>query len=178
MQKKGPALLIVALIVILVFILGVRYGQRVEKTNKNIEALLTLGPTKPQPTQSAVGYETYDGTACGAQFLYPDDLRVENESSQSANITGGDQRITFSCGATNPFLALLEGQKVASDELTLLNRVVPVQLAGADVYFTLTNNLTGRQVYFVVTKALIPLFNTSLEFVLPPTPTLAPTSAN
>lgn len=168
MKKRGPALLITALIIILVFIVGVRYGQRVEKTNKNVEVLLSLPPTKPVPTQPPVAYETYDGVACGAEFLFPDSLKVDKESSQAANISDGKQHITFACGVTNPFLSLLKDQKVASDEVTLLNRAVPVEIAVDNVYFSLVNSLTGKQVYFAVSKSLLPLLGTSLKFVSPP----------
>lgn len=47
-MKTRPYLLLFFLIIILIFILGVRYGQRVEKNNKVVDYLLNLpSPTTP-----------------------------------------------------------------------------------------------------------------------------------
>lgn len=43
-MKTKPYLFLFFLIVILVFILGVRYGQRVEKNNKIVDYLLLITP--------------------------------------------------------------------------------------------------------------------------------------
>ncbi|MEK7097092.1 MAG: hypothetical protein AAB705_04020 [Patescibacteria group bacterium] len=43
-MKLKPYLFLFFLIVILIFILGVRYGQRVEKNNKVVDYILSITP--------------------------------------------------------------------------------------------------------------------------------------
>lgn len=53
-MKIKPYLFLFFLIVILVFILGVRYGQRVEKNNKVVDYVLSITPYPtytPSPTE-------------------------------------------------------------------------------------------------------------------------------
>lgn len=56
-MKTKTYLFLFFLVIILVFILGVRYGQRVEKNNKMIDYLLKITPTKPIPSPSSVKYK-------------------------------------------------------------------------------------------------------------------------
>ncbi|MFA5770185.1 MAG: hypothetical protein WC894_01660 [Patescibacteria group bacterium] len=60
-MKLKPFLFLFFLITILVFILGVRYGQRVEKNNKVVDYILSITPfptytpypSVPLPTKNA-----------------------------------------------------------------------------------------------------------------------------
>ncbi|MEK7597801.1 MAG: hypothetical protein AAB441_04120 [Patescibacteria group bacterium] len=56
-MKTKPYLFLFFLIVILVFILGVRYGQKVEKNNKAVDYLISITPlpTPPPNTPSPSG---------------------------------------------------------------------------------------------------------------------------
>ena len=153
MRKKGPAILLVVLTIILVFILGVRYGQQVEKTNKSIAALLSVTPTKPQPTQAPITFKTYSGKACGAQFLYPSNLNIIKESSTSVQLTEKETVLVDLTCVASPS-AVAKGKKLE----------------------TKLNPQTGKNIYFSIAEDLLPLVNSSLKFILPPRPTLAPTS--
>ncbi len=148
MQKRGPVLLLIVLIIILVFILGVRYGQRVEKTNKSVSVFLSIPPTKPQPTQEPVTFRTYSGKACGAQFLYPSMLGLAKESSTSVQLIK-NQTVMLDLNCTASPSAVAMGKKL---EIKL-------------------NPQTGKNVYFSLSEDLLPLFETSLKFILPPRPT-------
>lgn len=71
-RKIIPYLFITFLLIVLVFILGVRYGQRVEKTNKTITYLISLTPS-PQPTAGPLVSPEFIkqvNKECGVQFLY------------------------------------------------------------------------------------------------------------
>ncbi len=144
MRKKGPAILLVVLTIILVFILGVRYGQQVEKTNKNLSTLLSITPTKPQPTQASLTFKTYSGKACGAQFLYPSTLNVIKESSTSVQLT---EKKTV----------LVDLTCVASPSAVAKGKKLEIRL----------NPQTGKNVYFSISEDLLPLFTTSLKFIFP-----------
>jgi len=58
-MKVKPYLFLFSLVVILAFILGVRYGQRIEKNNKVVDYLLSITPlpssppNTPAPTKNA-----------------------------------------------------------------------------------------------------------------------------
>ncbi len=144
MHKKGPTVLLIVLIIILVFILGVRYGQRVEKTNKSVAALLSIPPTKPQPTQPPVTFKTYSGKACGAQFLYPSTLDLAKESSTSVQLVENE-------------LVMLDVNCVASPSAVSKDKKFAIKF----------NPQTGKSVYFSLSEDLLPLFETSVKFIFP-----------
>ena len=60
-MKQGSYIFLFLLIVLLIFILGVRYGQKVEKNNKVVDYLLSITPyptytpypTLPLPSKTA-----------------------------------------------------------------------------------------------------------------------------
>ena len=93
MQKGGPFYLISALLLILFFIVGVRYGQRVEKTNKNISAVLST-----TPKQKAYEYKKYKNDFCNLEFSYPTKLKIKKETTSSAEfISKNVEVLNFSC---------------------------------------------------------------------------------
>lgn len=51
-MKKTPYIFLVVLIVILVFLIGFRSGQKVEKTNKTIDYMISIAPTIYPPTNT------------------------------------------------------------------------------------------------------------------------------
>lgn len=80
-MKTKPYLFLFFLIVILVFILGVRYGQRVEKNNKTIDYLLKL-PTPTAPvTPTPPSYIEYKSKKWGLKFTYPDNLKIKESTN-------------------------------------------------------------------------------------------------
>lgn len=93
MQKSGPFYLISALLLILFFIIGVRYGQRVEKTNKKISAILSTTP-KPQHYE----YKKYKNDFCNMEFSYPSNLKIGKETTSSAEFKSKNNAVlNFSC---------------------------------------------------------------------------------
>lgn len=71
-MKNKPHLLLMFLAVILAFILGVRYGQGVEKNNKAIDYLLSITPTSstsPSPSPSKLSPSPKEATATPTIFL-------------------------------------------------------------------------------------------------------------
>lgn len=142
-MKRGPIVLILGLIFILIFILGLRYGQRVERTNKVVDYLLSLPPTKPpEPTQESLAFKDYIHKGCGVQFLYPTSLTLQNESSTSALFTEKKrEQIKLKCDSK--IIA-------ASTEAGLLRRYNP---------------RNGKMVTIMVDESLQSLVEKSLEFV-------------
>jgi hypothetical protein len=146
-NKPGPYLLIIALVVSLTFIIGVRYGQKVEKTNKTISYLLSITPakTQPFPTASSLKFETYESKDCGIKFLYPLWESIhKNVGSQEAELTDRkDNYIYFTC------------EKNSSPEATLDKNLAQLKLK---------NPFNYKTIYVTVSKNLLPLFETSLKY--------------
>lgn len=83
-MKKKPYILITSLLSILFFILGVRYGQYIEKINKKIDFISSISPS---PVKSPIPIPTteYKSKRWGLKFKYPQNLKIV-ESTKSAEI--------------------------------------------------------------------------------------------
>ncbi len=169
LMRKGPVILLVVLSLILFFILGVRYGQRVEKTNKEIAQLLKITPAqKPSPTKP-VSYLTYANSTCDLEFVYPSNYKILKEQNESASfsINNKDAAFAFSCEETNPF-EILETEKVATEEVQFQNKPLQVKSTQKNgqkyLFFSLRNPVNSKTVYFIAEEPLYPLIEASLEF--------------
>lgn len=82
-MKTKSYLLLFFLALILVFILGVRYGQKVEKTNKVINYVLSITPTTPiSPTP--LKYATSESKIWKIKFTYPSYLKIKEDPTKGA----------------------------------------------------------------------------------------------
>jgi hypothetical protein len=83
-MKLKSYLFLFFLIVLLFFVLGVRYGQKVEKNNKVIDYLLRLpSPTVPiSPTPPT--YKEYKSKKWGLKFTYPANLEIKEDATAPA----------------------------------------------------------------------------------------------
>lgn len=78
-------LLLFVLTVILFFILGVRYGQKVEKTNKTINYLLSITPKAISITPSPYKYATYESKLKKInKIIYPNNWKIKEDPTSSA----------------------------------------------------------------------------------------------
>ena len=86
--KPKTLIFITILLLILFFILGVRYGQKVEKANKVIDFLLSITPTKkptPAPSPTPLIFEEYKSRRWGLRFKYPAGFEIK-ESTRTSEI--------------------------------------------------------------------------------------------
>jgi len=82
--KPKTFVFIVILLLILFFILGVRYGQKVEKANKVVDFLLSITPTqKPTPTPSPTPliFKEYKSQRWGLRFKYPKNFEIKEATN-------------------------------------------------------------------------------------------------
>ncbi|MCX7956179.1 MAG: hypothetical protein N2593_03715 [Patescibacteria group bacterium] len=80
-MNKKPYYFISFLLIILFFIIGVRYGKNVEKTNKIIDYLLSLTPSiKISPT--LIPTNEYKSKKWGVKIYYPKNFEIK-ESTKS-----------------------------------------------------------------------------------------------
>lgn len=85
-MKLKSYLLLFFLITIITFILGVRYGQKVEQANKVINYLLSITPTpSPSPiTPTPIKYATTEGKIWRIKFIYPSFLKIREDPTRGA----------------------------------------------------------------------------------------------
>lgn len=100
MQQKKilPPLLIITLICIVLFISGIRYGQNVERKNKEIAVQLSLTPRfSPTPyIEPTVEFQTFRHDGCKLEFVQPSFLRVKNVTTNSAQLVSYNQGNEYS----------------------------------------------------------------------------------
>jgi hypothetical protein len=166
-QKKGPFVLLGVLFVLLVFIVGVKYGKQVEKADKTISFVLSITPTRPPEPTKPIGYSTFLNKGCGVQFLYPDTLKVEkNASAEASLVEGKAEAVQISCAKENPIQAMLlsPDTKLATQEAKLKTQTIKTRTQTGTVYFQIKNPQNGKQVYVAIDSHFYPLFESTLQF--------------
>src|SRR3990167_2155584 len=98
-RKTTPYIFLGFLLLVLLFIVGVRYGQHVEKTNKLTSYLISIAPTAtPAPSTAPLAFKTYKHAPCGIQFLLPTSFTTVKEGSEGAMLQeAGTIKISFEC---------------------------------------------------------------------------------
>ena len=167
---KKPIIFLFILLIIFFFIIGVRYGQRVEKANKIIDYHLSLPPSPTlQPTQQPLEFKTLTHKQCSLQFVYPNYLDPEKETSTSAVLAReSEKQIEIHCSKNDAIIEILEDKDIGSQELTFQGKKIQAKsILKNEVYiFRFIHPETGKTIYVSIVKSLFPLFESSLEFVL------------
>ena len=169
--KKGPTVLILTLLFLLVFIGGIRYGQSIETTNKKTQVMLSLTPTQKPSTEPVSGvkvtFKTYSNKSCGISFLYPSTITLAKQSTDEARFAQGeDLALSVSCkkGAGLPE----DMKKVTTSEAQFQSKTLKVQsyMVGGShlVFFPVVHPTSGKTVNFLLDKDLYKLLETSLAF--------------
>lgn len=151
MKNRGPLILVLGLIFVLVFVAGARYGGNIEKMNKKIAYYVSLTPPAkpptPTPTLPVLKYKTFTHKQCALSFLYPDVYKISKETTQSAQLTYDDvPQLAFSCEAKRQKFADFDKYTMEATESAKVNPV------------------TGRRIYFKLNPDLVPLLDSSIEF--------------
>ena len=167
-KKVRPYILVASLILILIFILGVRYGQTVEKADKKTRFLISIPPTKAVPSEKPLNFKTFTSPGCALTFLYPSTLSVEKETSVSAKLTKDRKTVLeFSCQKISPTEILKGKDKLATPSLTFQNKKIAEQVSTKDRStihsFTIKNPVTNRDISFKVEENLLPLLERTLK---------------
>lgn len=167
--KKGPYILIILLVIILIFILGVQYGKRVKIADTAIAILLSVTPSaSPKPSKSPITkYSSYSHNGCKVGFLYPSYLKLENESTQEAKFSSTDksQFIKVLCNrsevdqseSTKSASILIDGTSGSSVNSSLKVNNQPISTKIIRI------NRSALPVEFIVNTELAPLIITSTE---------------
>lgn len=169
-KKLGPYFLLGFLFVILVFIIGVKYGKKVESTNKVIDFAMSITPTKvPSPT-SPLSFKTFTHDGCGIQFLYPESLKIDKNGSAEARLSDGKtEAVQMNCSKTNDLQVMISGTKLATEEIKLKTQTIKARFDAQDssqkLYFQVRNPLNGKVIFIGIEKNLFPLFESTLQYL-------------
>lgn len=160
-RKTTPYIFLGFLLLVLLFIVGVRYGQNVEKTNKLTSYLVSIAPSAtPAPSIIPLAFKPYKHAPCGVQFLLPTSFTTVKEGSEGAMLQdAGTIKVSFECQkSTAP-------QPTSSQTISFQKKMIPVKEVNSLYVFTLRNPYNNLPVVFSVEKALFPLLEKSLEFI-------------
>ena len=173
-MKLRPYMFLLILIILIIFILGVRYGQRVEKNNKVIEWYLTRMPTPTAPvipTVIEIDYDTYKDKTCGVSFLYPKNLKTESSTASAVfKSSDGTTELTLQCDRQqNKLISQLDTAKLATKEMTFKQQQIQAREGQLNtgksmVGFTIRNPINNEFVLFNLNKNLYPLIEKTLQF--------------
>lgn len=100
-MKAKPYLFLLILLALLIFILGVRYGQKVEKTNKTINYLISLPPTQPPSSPFPQEFKTYIHKTCGFSVTYPAWIKLDTETNHSVFFNYSDKKLALIIDCAN-----------------------------------------------------------------------------
>lgn len=149
-KKLGPYLLLFILAIVLVFVLGIRTGQRVEKNNKTINYLLSLPPTKPP-----LEFKTYTHKGCGLSFLYPSYLSVKTSSISALFSESDTVKLEINCGKEYPWPDV-EKSKIKTVTKSFRNSKIGVKELDR-YYFELTSK-KNQKIFVAIHSSLFALF--------------------
>ena len=161
MSKKSlPYFFLAFLFAILLFILGVRYGQRVEQVNKTISYLISLPPSPPiDPTLPPLGFSTYVHINCGISFLIPNLIQKTKESSTSALFSTREKKLALAVSCEKkPFIQTKE------EKIITINALRVFETTTKDVSsYRLYNSKNGFLVTITASKEYLLLLQQSLS---------------
>lgn len=163
-RKTTPYFFLGFLLLVLLFIVGVRYGQHVEKTNKLTSYLVSIAPSAtPAPSMTPLAFKTYKHTACGVQFLLPSSFTTVKEGTEGAMLQdAGTIKVSFEC----PKQPSVTQTTPSKQTISFQKKMIPVKEVNYLYVFTLRNPYNNLPVVFSVEKGLLPLLEKSFEFIV------------
>lgn len=172
-RKITPYFFLLVLFLIIVFIIGIKYGKKIEQSDKRIHYLVNI---KPSPTvtpilEPTITYITFIHEDCGISFLYPSYLEKISQSSDSAQIGGNFSNIAINCSKTTA-ISPTDTEKIATQSLTLQNKKIIAtkkQISEGKIdmdvlFFTVKNSNNNTNVSISIDSRLYPLFEKSFSF--------------
>lgn len=163
MSKKSlPYFFLAFLFAILLFILGVRYGQYVEQINKTVSYLISLPPSPTvAPTLPPLGFSTYTHKDCGVSFLIPNQIDKTKESSVSALFSSKEKKlaIALSCEKKS-FIQSKEEKVITINSLRVFETTTPEVTS-----YRLFNSKNSLVVTVTASKEYLLLIQKSLTLV-------------
>jgi hypothetical protein len=160
-RKTIPYIFLATLLAILLFIIGVRYGQHVEQINKNASYLTSIPPTPTTaPTILPLGFSTYTHPDCGVSFLIPNLIEKTKESSNSALFSTDKKQlaIALSC-EKKPFIQEKNETIITVNGVIRAFQTETIDTASYRFY----NAKKAKIVVITASKSYVPLIQKSLS---------------
>jgi len=156
-----PYIFLAVLIAILLFILGIRYGQHVEKINKTVEYVISIPPSPTSaPTSIPLAFSNYSHLGCQISFLLPNELEKTKESSSSALFSTREKKLGIALLCEKKTYSKTDTERIATINKTI--RVYEVQTKDTTSY-RMYHPITGKVVTLTVAQQYLPLIEKSLE---------------
>lgn len=172
-KKKGhllPILFLLILFSICIFIVGIKYGESVAKTDTIISYIRKTYPTqKPVPTsEEKIKYITFEAKDCNISFVYPSNLK-KTIVANANYLTNSTHGIYYACPPNELKVDL--SIKSASVSFSLNESTISAEvgkydkkITGEQVLFTITHPETKKEISFLVSSELLDLVTNSLKF--------------
>jgi hypothetical protein len=161
-RKTIPYLFLAFLFATLLFIIGVRYGQRVEQTNETISYLISIPPSPTvAPTNIPLSFTDYIHKGCAISFLLPNDLEKTSESSNSAVFSTKSKKLGIALSCEKK--VFVKGEKELSVSLNKSIRAYETQTKDTFSYRFYHIN-TGKVIIVTIAKQYLPLLQKSVSF--------------
>lgn len=170
-MKRGPIIFILLLVSMLVFILGVQYGKKVNIADEALSIFLSITPslTPSVSLQPDATYDVYRNETCGISFLYPSSLQLRDASSEASLFSSNQSKIlTIKClDQLAPSQKPHENIATSSVELQKFSIVGEEleQKEGTYIKFSQKHPYNGRIITAVIRKSLLPLIEKTFEFI-------------
>lgn len=162
MSKKNlPYFFLTFLLAILLFILGIRYGQRVEQVNKIISNLTNIPPSPTlSPTNVPLAFSDYTHEGCKISFILPNELEKTSESSTSAVLSTRTKKlgIALSCEKKD----FVKSKEELSVALNKTIRAYEIQTKDT-IFYRFYHPITGKVITITIAKQYLPLIQKSLN---------------
>lgn len=160
---KKPMIFIFSLIVLVVFLFGVRLGTQVDKQDKELSSLLTPSPTNiPSPTNTPISYIEYKLENCNVSFSLSNLFSQSELSSEEAKFNHGNQKVYINC---NPEIVAGYKKLFATKEPELTENVNNQKI---NMYKTdegigyIIKKQSSKETLFSFPESLLPLFKSSI----------------
>jgi hypothetical protein len=165
MIPSKSIIFLLLLVSVILFLVGINIGRKVEDTNQKIAITPTKVPAKPTMIPSPLSYETFIQSDCGVTFLYPKNLKESNASSSSASLLSSQETLKLTCNTkdTTDFTTKKETYK-EEGIITLNGQKVTLYSQNQMTFFLYKNPYNGKNIVFEVSKNLQSLVLKTVEF--------------
>jgi len=160
-KKPLPYMFLAFLTCILLFILGVRYGQRVEQINKTTQLLISPAPSlAASPTTVPLAFSSYTHASCGASLLLPSQLIKTQESSTSAVFSTEKKQLALALSCEKGPFIQGKGEKAVT-----INTIRAYETATKDTTaYRFYNPKNAKVVTVTAAAQFLPLLEKTLSF--------------
>lgn len=158
-KKTLPYLFLAFLLAVLLFIVGIRYGQYVEQTNRTSVTVTPSPSPTPIPTKIPLSFTEYTHTGCQISFLVPNELEKTSESSSSALFSTDAKKLAIALSCEKGTYVKNEKEIVS----TVNTSIRAYEVSTSDtVSYRIYHSFSGKIVTVTVAKSYLPLITKSL----------------